>query len=60
MKSQSSARAASERHRPGTSTILIIATLESRFQQRVLNEINRLVNVLSAIDVTKERKRDTY
>ena len=48
--------AAPERSRPGVSKIIIIASLEPRFQRRVLSEINRLVNVFSALDVTEERR----
>jgi acetolactate synthase I/III small subunit len=47
--------AAPERYQPGMSKIVIVTNLEPRFRPRVLNEVKRLVNVLSAIDVTEER-----
>ena len=49
--------AAPEPEQPGTSRIVITANLEFRFQRRILNEINRLVNVFSAVDVTDVRER---
>jgi len=36
----------------GVSTITIVADLEPRLHQRVVNEMNRLVNVFLAVDVT--------
>lgn len=42
--------------RLGISKITITAILEPRFRRRVVNEMDRLVNVLSAIDVTEEEK----
>lgn len=48
-------KVAPEPHRAGMSSIVITANLELRFQRRVVKEMNRLVNVISAIDVT-ERK----
>jgi acetolactate synthase small subunit len=38
--------------REGVSTITIVSDLEPRLHQRVLNEMNRLVNVFLAVDVT--------
>lgn len=43
---------------PGRSKILIVATLEPRLQRRVLGEINRLINVFWALDVTGWKRRD--
>lgn len=45
--------ACADRTRPGRSIILIVATVESRLQERVVKEINRLVNVFWALDVTQ-------
>jgi len=45
-----------ESDRPGISQITITANLEPRFQQRVVNEMDRLINVFSARDVTEEEK----
>jgi len=36
----------------GVSKITIIATLESHLHRRVVDEMNRLVNVLLAVDVS--------
>jgi acetolactate synthase-1/3 small subunit len=45
-----------EWERPGISQITITASLEPRFRQRVVNEMDRLINVFSARDVTEEEK----
>jgi acetolactate synthase-1/3 small subunit len=39
---------------PGISQITITANLEPRFRQRVVSEMDRLINVFSARDVTEE------
>lgn len=44
--------AGADPNREGRSEILIVATLEGRLQGRVVREINRLVNVFHAVDVT--------
>ena len=48
-------KVAPEPHRTGLSSIVITANLELRFQRRVVDEMNRLVNVISAIDVTERQ-----
>lgn len=47
-----------DQSRPGRSKILIVATLEHRLQERVVKEINRLVNVVWAVDVTDQNPCD--
>jgi acetolactate synthase small subunit len=49
--------ACADQTRPGRSIILIVATVEPRLQERVLKEINRLVNVFWALDVTPTEAR---
>lgn len=44
--------ASADPSRPGISKIVIAATLEPHLHRRVPAEINRLVNVLFALDVT--------
>jgi acetolactate synthase I/III small subunit len=41
----------------GIARIILVAQVEPRLQQRIVNEMNRLVQVLVAADVT-ERKED--
>jgi acetolactate synthase-1/3 small subunit len=42
--------------RSGISKITVVATLDDHLHQRVVNEINRLVNVLVVIDVTGQHR----
>lgn len=42
--------------REGVSKMTIVAGVEPRLRQRVVNEMNRLVNVLWASDTQSERK----
>lgn len=46
-----------EWERPGISQITITAKLEPRFRQRVVHEMDRLINVFSARDITEENVR---
>jgi acetolactate synthase I/III small subunit len=41
---------------PDISRMIIVANVELRLRARVLNEINRLVNVLLATDVSDQTK----
>jgi acetolactate synthase-1/3 small subunit len=45
---------APEWEQPGISQITITANLEPRFRRRVVSEMDRLINVFSARDVTEE------
>ncbi len=38
--------------REGVSRITVVADLEPRLHQRVVNEMNRLVNVFAAVDIS--------
>jgi acetolactate synthase small subunit len=42
--------------RPGVSRIVLVASLEPHLHRRVTAEINRLVNVLFARDVTEAQR----
>jgi acetolactate synthase small subunit len=42
--------------RIGISRIRVVATLEDHLHRRVVSEMNRLVNVLVAIDVTERHR----
>jgi acetolactate synthase small subunit len=45
--------------RTGISKIVIVATLETHLHRRVVAEMNRLVNVLFALDVTEAQRART-
>lgn len=50
-------RVAPDSRRPGMSRMTIVADVEPRMHSRVVNEMNRLVNVVRALDVTKRSHR---
>lgn len=41
-----------DKQQKGVSCMIVVVDLEQRHQRRIVNEMNRLVNVLLALDVT--------
>jgi acetolactate synthase-1/3 small subunit len=41
-----------DRNQPATSRIVVVCDMDQRLKQRVVNEMNRLVEVLTAVDIT--------
>ena len=41
---------------PGASHIVIVADIEAHLRARIVNEMNRLVNVLSATEISASRQ----
>jgi acetolactate synthase small subunit len=50
--------AAPDRRHAGMSRMRIVAEVEPRLHSRIVNEMNRLVNVVRAVDVTSRRQAE--
>jgi acetolactate synthase-1/3 small subunit len=44
--------------RPGLARILLVASIDSRLKHRIVSEMNRLVQVLEAVDISEEASAD--
>jgi len=46
--------------REGASRMTLVADVEPRLQQRIVNEMNRLVNVFAAVDVSANPRQTLW